>query len=42
MTAARTPFTDLIARLQSGTSLSAEAVECAAAFLLDAEADAAL
>jgi len=42
MTTARAPFTNLIAQLQSGASLSAEAVECAAGFLLDAEADATL
>ena len=39
---ARFAFTDLIAGLQAGTPLAAEAVECAAAFLLDPEADAAL
>ena len=41
MPAARAPFLDLTARLQSGSPLSTEAVEHAAAFLLDAEADAA-
>jgi len=42
MTAARAQFTDLIAGLQARSPLSAEAVEWAADFLLDPEADAGL
>ena len=42
MTSPRAQFTDLIAELQTGSPLSLEAVECAAAFLLDADADATL
>ncbi|MCX6966565.1 MAG: anthranilate phosphoribosyltransferase [Verrucomicrobia bacterium] len=42
MFSARASFTDLIAGLQSRVPLSAEAVECAAAFLLEPEADAIL
>ena len=42
MTSARAQFLDLIAGMQPGSPLSPEAVECAAGFLLDPEADAVL
>jgi len=42
MTSARVPFIDLTAALQSGSSLSTEAVQLAAGVLLDPEADPVL